>query len=562
MRDGRAGLWITTGRSAWLAMLLAGLIVIPRSVAISRAHSESCDDRFHLVRGLAFLAGDLGILDLAPGLLVNDPPLGAGVVALPLWVDNLARGRPATEFDPLEHPLGPDFRFGLVAAWKALLFLPMVGVTFAWARSLYGTRSAWLASGILVAEPTFAAHIPIPALDVLGAEATLIAAFLAWRSFQQPTRGRQVACGVGIAAALLIKQNALVLPPVLLGYAGLCWGLRPILDRPGWGEVAARLPSQVLATARTLLVTAAALWALTLFDVSPKSMEDLWTAQHYPSASRAPGDPRPVELWPAGSYFRSVQQGMNHNRKGHPGFLLGERRWDGWRHYFLVASTVKIPLGAFALMALGIGSIAWNRPRWGEWGLVVPAIGCLGLALATHINIGFRHFLPTYAFLILLASRSLSRAPRRAILAAWVAMGAMAAHAAAFHPDYLSYGNGIWRRPYLVLSDSNVDWGQGLKEVRDWVDARPRDDRPIRMAYFGNVTAVRSYLGDRPVEILESEAEIPRDGLLIASPVVVAAPYHPLDKLGALRGIEPDEVIGHSLLVYDVGRLRLAGALP
>src|SRR5947208_689935 len=74
------------GRSIWFALLLVGVVVVPRSIAISQAHTESVDDEYHRARGLAFLERNLGVADIAPRTLVNDPPLGEGLVALPLWV--------------------------------------------------------------------------------------------------------------------------------------------------------------------------------------------------------------------------------------------------------------------------------------------------------------------------------------------------------------------------------------------------------------------------------------------------------------------------------------------
>lgn len=551
------------GRAVWLVMFLAAAVTIPRSVAISRSHSESFDDEYHMTRGLAFLARDLARADADLRTKVNDPPLGEGIVALPLWVDNLARGRDLSDFRPLDHPLGPDFLLGLIAAWKALLFVPLVGIAFAWCRALYGARAAWLAAGLLVVEPTIAGHLPIPALDVLGAESIAIAAFLAWRSFQDPTLGRRVAAGVALAAALAIKHTALVMPPILAGFAAICWGLKPILERRGWSDLPGRIGSHARDAALTLTTAGVALWALLLFDVSPTSMGDLraYLRQPPPGAPAMAEDaaPRPVETWPAGSYLRSFQQGMKHNQKGHLGFLLGEVRRTGWWYYFPVASSIKLPVGVAAILLLGVASLAWNRPRWGEWGLVVPLLACLALALNTRINIGFRHFLPSLVFLLLFSTRALAGASNRLALGAWAAVVVAAVHSAGFHPDYLSYSNGLRSKPYLALSDSNVDWGQGLKQVRAWVAARPRDGRAVRLGYFGNSATVPRYLGDRGVEVV---GRMPSDGVLIVSPVLVSGPYDPEGRYEALARIDPDEVIGHSLLVYDIDRLRRVGLLP
>ena len=295
--------------------------------------------------------------------------------------------------------------------------------------------------------------------------------------------------------------------------------------------------------------------------MSPKSFKDLWASSPHPvpGSSSTKGEVGPlkeVSRWPAGSYIRAVKEGLKHNDRGHPAYLLGEKRERGWWYYFPVASTIKVPVGVWVLGLLSVASFGWNRPRWSEWGMVVPALACLTLAITMKVNIGFRHFLPTYLFLLMILTRSLSDNAARMKCFCWVAVGAVAVHSTGFHPDYLSYTNGVWRNPHLAISDSNVDWGQGLKEVRAWVDARTSDGRPIRLGYFGSRSAFHYYLGDRSIECRDENDPIPADGILIVSTVFVAGPYDPQGNYSALQRIEPDDVIGHSLLVFDIDRLN------
>jgi hypothetical protein len=108
----------------------------------------------------------------------------------------------------------------------------------------------------------------------------------------------------------------------------------------------------------------------------------------------------------------------------------------------------------------------------------------------------------------------------------------------------------------MDISDSNVDWGQGLKQARDWIDRHPQPPgRPIYLLYFGDRNSprrVQHYLGDR-VTLLEPRAPLPDRGLLIASPVWVAGPFDIGDRYAALRDRTPSDAIGRTLLVYDLG---------
>jgi hypothetical protein len=166
---------------------------------------------------------------------------------------------------------------------------------------------------------------------------------------------------------------------------------------------------------------------------------------------------------------------------------------------------------------------------------------------------GFRHFLTPYAFMLALSARCLARPGAWVTAAVWAAVAAAGLHAVTFHPDYLCYINAPRHKPYLAISDSNVDWGQSLKQVRRWMDDRDPDGRPIYLRYFGTGD-VGHYLGDR-VTLLGADDPPPTTGLLIISPVYEAGLYEPRDAYADLRSHEPVAVIGHCMLVYDIDRL-------
>jgi len=175
-----------------------------------------------------------------------------------------------------------------------------------------------------------------------------------------------------------------------------------------------------------------------------------------------------------------------------------------------------------------------------------------------HIDIGFRHFLPPYVFMLMVASRCAAGGGVWRCLS-WIGLTAAAVHGFVFHPDYLSYINFSRGVPYLAISDSNVDWGQSLKQIGKWLDEHPQNGRRVFLRYFGNDRkSVEHYLGDR-VFLLHNLDAPPTDGLLIISPVRVAGVYDPQDRYAALRPFAPEARIGHSMLVYDLDRLRKRG---
>jgi hypothetical protein len=67
--------------------------------------------------------------------------------------------------------------------------------------------------------------------------------------------------------------------------------------------------------------------------------------------------------------------------------------------------------------------------------------------------------------------------------------------------------------------------------------------------------AITHHLGDR-VRWAGDEDPPPDSGILILSPIRLVGLYHGPERYKHLRNIEPTDVIGHALLVYDLDALR------
>jgi hypothetical protein len=194
--------------------------------------------------------------------------------------------------------------------------------------------------------------------------------------------------------------------------------------------------------------------------------------------------------------------------------------------------------------------------------LLLPMSACILLALSSRINIGFRHFLPAYAFMIMLASRALGRSGRIRACLCWIGVAAAAVHSLSYHPDYLSYINSPQHRPYLTFSDSNVDWGQALKQVGAWLDRHATHSKKPALFYFGKDNgSVRYYLSDRVVQVDELSPPL-KAGLLLISPMCLVNDFDHGNPYAALREREPDDVIGHSILVFDLDRVAKSDREP
>jgi hypothetical protein len=163
-----------------------------------------------------------------------------------------------------------------------------------------------------------------------------------------------------------------------------------------------------------------------------------------------------------------------------------------------VALTIKLSLPLLALPLV----LAAVRPRaLANWACL--AAGALLLfSLTFRVQIGIRLVLPLVglaavglAGALVTACRDASVPPWRRRLLTGGAVGGVAwvmAAAVAVWPQGLCYTNELWGgtgRGYLRLSDSNYDWGQGLKELARW-ERRQGLDR-LDVWYYGSDPAVR-----------------------------------------------------------------------
>ena len=169
-------------------------------------------------------------------------------------------------------------------------------------------------------------------------------------------------------------------------------------------------------------------------------------------------------------------------------YLHGEVRRGGWWDYYVIALALKLPLGTLALAAMS--AIRWRHgaalTRATALLVVAPAAIVIAMISWTRVDLGVRLVLPAIPFIILLAARAATLPGRRW---AWIANAALAAtvvsslaattrELAYFNESAAVLGGGDrW------LTDSNLDWGQDLDRLADYLaeTAAP----PVYLAYYG-----------------------------------------------------------------------------
>src|SRR5262249_6726614 len=146
------------------------------------------------------------------------------------------------------------------------------------------------------------------------------------------------------------------------------------------------------------------------------------------------------------------------------------------------------------LIVFALGS----RPRSyaGPFGLLVLTLFLF--TLNCRVQIGIRLILPFVTLLMVWLAAVVTKAsgtllpeiPRRVAFAALCVL--LVVPAFAVWPHGLCYANRIWggpRETHRYLSDSNSDWGQGLKDLSEWESRH--GSPPMKTWYFGADPAIR-----------------------------------------------------------------------
>jgi hypothetical protein len=254
--------------------------------------------------------------------------------------------------------------------------------------------------------------------------------------------------------------------------------------------------------------------------------------------------------------------------EGRPAFFVGKYSHEGWWNYFLTVFLIKTPICTIAsiIASLALYKVG-NVLRWREViFLIAPVIFFFAVTNQSNMAIGIRHILPVYPFLFVLASRLATVRFRNRWLAplfvsaSLVFTGISSVRTA---PHQLAYFNEIAGGPdrgYYYLSDSNIDWGQGLKGLKAYIE---KEKLPvIYLSYFG--TAPPSYYGIRyqdvggkgPLEWPPPADKVPADAArkILAISVYnlqdVSRPHDPLFRWLWKR--QPIAKIGYSIFIYDL----------
>jgi hypothetical protein len=139
------------------------------------------------------------------------------------------------------------------------------------------------------------------------------------------------------------------------------------------------------------------------------------------------------------------------------------------------------------------------------------------------------------------------------LLTGWIVFEAVRAY-----PNHMSYMNELaWRHPHwYYLSDSNIEWGDDVSELADYL--RARGETKVRAALLGGWATLPRYGVDYVSLLVPPDVQLPETryvaigaSFLNGSTIAVNGPGpQRQDFFSQYRDRQPEAVFGNSIYLY------------
>jgi len=562
---------------ALLGVIVATFVVLAWTGA--RRNAPTWDEPAGIATGLAMWRH--GDFRLDP----EHPPLARLWATLPLTFDDSVRfdaSGPAFDdahtwevaWNTLYVHNHPDSLVFPARAMVLGLGVALLLIVFFWARALFGSGPALVATALGALEPNLLAHSVNATTDLPATFCFVATSYALWRLTRRLTPWNALATAFGVAAAIFTKFSMLVLGPALVVVLVL-----KVFGPGAWDSFRGALESRkarLVAASGVVVVTAFACVSLAWgayggrWKASAPQLTERILNVSAEKRSKVPGlsaiatvvsEYRLLPNALVEGFLLGRAKAVTRNS-----YLFGEISETGFAWYFPVAIAVKTPLLLLALVLVGLFSLRSAKEPWVAAALVPPGLMLLG-ALVTNLNIGLRHVLPLWPAFLLLAAAAVARL---STLVRPLAVHAVVPLVAALElvpaaPHWLAFFNVAAGGPgngHRILVDSNLDWGQDLRGLGEWMREN-RPGVPLNLSYFGLADPAAYGMEHRwmpPAMPGQSRSvDLPKlPGVVAVSATYLHGVYMDpaVNQLYApLLERTPAAVIGFTIFVYDVDRV-------
>jgi hypothetical protein len=536
----------------FIATLLLWLLAFLQLSSLALT-SVTIDEPSHVAAGYAFLTrGDTR-------LMLNGPILPNALGAAPLLM------QPDLKLTPVDDPMwdkndhngiSDDFIWNNTTSPFVLIYLsrmPFIflswllgALIFRWASERVNGWAGLFALTLYVFDPNALAHSRLAMTDFAPTAIAVFAlyAFDRW-SGQMNSRKWLVATGIFTGLMLASKFSLITFAAAMLIIAAL-----------HFIKSNQRL-SVFIGVLFIFLIAAFTIWGVYAFQIGPLDPDGL-----------------PI---PAPGFWREWQSAQYYLNQPWPNYLFGQTSEAGWWYYFPIALLVKTPLPLLILFVAALIRTAIKRTWRSDLIFLLPSALLFGSLLFSTNNLGYRYLLPIVPLLIVYVSGLWPRAISHSlhpsialsrsqlallILLAWSIVGTLC-----IYPYYLTYFNEIAGGPdrgRYILSDSNIDWGQDMVGLKNYVEQNKLDQ--IKLSYFGiahpaayglltqALPPVRTAMHDQGAWWLKTyyPPDPPPGKYAISVANLMGGIWIDRTAYAFFRDRQPDTTIGDSIYVYSI----------
>jgi hypothetical protein len=549
----------------FITVLLLGLLAFLQlsSLAVT---SVTIDEPSHIMAGYAFLTrGETRIM-------LNGPILPNALAAAPLLTQPDLKLAPADDpmWDKNDHTgISDDFVWFNTASPFLLIYLARLptifmswllgALIFRWASERAGVWAGVFALTLYVFDPNLLAHSRLAMTDFAP---TAIAFFTlyAFDRWLQQMRNRRWLVATGIFTGLMLASK----------FSLITFALAMVI-------------LIILRSLKSNQRMSAAVSALFIFAIAALTIWGIYAFQI------GPIDPGRTPV-PAPGFWREWQSAQYYLNQPWPNYLFGQTSETGWWYYFPITLVLKTPLPMLILFAAAFGRTVIKRTWRDELIFLLPSLFLFVSLLFSTNNLGYRYLLPILPLLIVYVSglwpRSASRPLFRSVtlspghvvilsLLVWQILGTLRVY-----PYYLTYFNEITGgsdRGRYILSDSNIDWGQDMIGLKNYIERNQIDG--LKFSYFGiahptayglttqAIPPVRTAMHDQGAWWLKTyyPSDPPPGKYAISIVNLMGGIWIEPASYAFFRDRQPDTTIGNSIYLYTIeprgkpANLSLAG---
>lgn len=568
----------------WMLILIAGLFLSVMAVfmfVVMKGDSATTDESIHVLSGYEYWRGRFSVNP-------EHPPLGKQIATIPLnfikptmpsdvryekaikdfYYDSWAETREYSQKWLFKTPDNDADQIVNSSRTVVMIFTLILGLLiFYFALKWYGWLAAVISLFLYSFSPLFLTHGHLANTDLWMTFGFFIAIISFAYYLSKPKWLHLILAAVCFAIAILLKYSAILLAPILI----LLWLVYRYRsdDRKKYNW-----KNFLLILVTLSLVTLLLIWADYGFptDTAPKFVVD----SHFEYTNKALQVFSPVlQHLPVPQYFKGLIMVFATSISQRPAYLLGQFSYGGWWYYFPIAFLVKEPLAFIILLLAGVGFwIGWSidprsRPagrkklEFRDWLLIIPPAFYIFVTLFSKLNIGIRHLMPIYPFLFIFVGYFVSEFYERYkksvfglpagkaglwflvfgfMLATWYLWASISVY-----PYFMTYFNELAGGPKggsRILLDSNLDWGQDMKRLVDWLKKEGIKE-PVKMEYFWAGLDQADYYGLNYQLLKENDPN--QKGWIV---IGVSSLQRP--QFSWLKNYQPFHIIGNSVYVYHI----------